>query len=304
MSIDPEDLASAGTPSANLGPKVSNSSEHTVLPVFLATFGAFSLSIVNASVFAVLIGLGMIFSGLVDVGDAQNLEEKMKAIGEIKTLNVAAGVLGTSSALLLVGLVLIARPRNHIVRRLRLYRPKFTDVILISLGMLGLTTALSVVINILGLDQTGSLAEFHRMFQAWSFEEKMAMLPVLALCPGIAEEVFFRGYALTKIELAQGFKSAAIVTAVLFGLIHLDPIHSIAAALMGIYLAYAIRLSGSLWTTIIAHTVNNAMAVLFPDLFADNLGVQVLALILGLLTCGVALFVLYRQTDEPHAAQW
>ena len=130
------------------------------------------------------------------------------------------------------------------------------------------------------------------------------MLPVLALCPGIAEEVFFRGYALTKIELAQGFKFAAIVTAVLFGLIHLDPIHSIAAALMGIYLAYAVRLSGSLWTTIIAHTVNNAMAVLFPDLIPDNLGAQVLVLMLGLLICGVALFVLLRQTREPQAAQW
>jgi uncharacterized protein len=286
-------------------PQVPQRSSHSRLGVFLATAGALILSIFNAAIFVFLICLGVIASGVVDVSAAEDMEGKMRILGEMKVFAVAAGVLGTSSALLMFGLGLTARPRGRMLIRLRLVAPKLKDLVLVTGGMLGLTHALGMIIIFLGLENTGSLAEFNLMFESWSFQEKLGMLPVLALCPGVAEEIFFRGYALTKLELAGGFRSAMIITAVLFGLIHLDPVHSVAAGLMGLYLAYAVHCVGSLWTTIVAHILNNAMAVLFPDLIPDTLLIQVLFCALGLCVCGGVLVIMSRRPqDSSTIATW
>ena len=303
MSLDIKEHANQAelTPSSS-----SANSDHTVIPVLLATSGAIFLSILTASIFAVLISFAMMAFDWIDFSGAESFEEKMKLIGEIKTVSVAAGVLGTSSALLFVGIALSGRPWSRALVRLRLFRPRALDVFWVTVGMLGLTHALGALIYLLGFEQTGSLAEFHQMFEAWTVQDKLVMLPVLALCPGIAEEVFFRGYALKKLELARGFTFALIVTSVLFGLIHFDTIHSVAAGIMGLYLAFAVRLTGSLWTTIFAHIVNNAAAVLFPNLIPASFNSQLLTFMLGLLSCGLALFFLKRSRaePEPHVPQW
>jgi membrane protease YdiL (CAAX protease family) len=280
-------------------------STHKAYPVFLATAGAFLLSLINASLIAALIAAALAGFDILPAETAESLDQQMQSIIAMEPVAVVAGVLGTSSALFLLAVAFVASDRSRILTRLRLRRPAPMDVVLVVTAMLALTHAMGQLIVLLSLDQVGSLAEFNRMFESWTLAERLRMLPILALCPGVAEEVFFRGYALSKLELALGFRPAMLLTALLFGLIHFDPIHSTAAMGMGLFLAYAIHLTQSLWTTMIAHILNNAIAVLLPNLLPDDFGLQIAVLLFSLFVFAMMLFILSRRHHgERASAEW
>src|SRR5205807_2603521 len=85
---------------------------------------------------------------------------------------------------------------------------------------------------------------------------------VLGVMPGFAEEWLFRGYMQTRLKQAWGRWPAIIVTATLFGVMHLDLFQSPFAMLFGIYLGYVAEKSGSIRPTMLCHIVNNSFQVL------------------------------------------
>ncbi|HRG39110.1 MAG TPA: CPBP family intramembrane metalloprotease [Bacteroidia bacterium] len=85
---------------------------------------------------------------------------------------------------------------------------------------------------------------------------------VIAFMAGLSEELFFRGM-LQKV-LIECFKNkhvAVWVGAIIFSAFHLQFYGFIPRVLMGAYLGYLFVWSGSLWPSIIAHTMNNGLAV-------------------------------------------
>ena len=78
------------------------------------------------------------------------------------------------------------------------------------------------------------------------------------LATGLFEEIAFRGYLLGRLGEAVGFPIAAILTSLLFGLVHLSSgfdagVAIVDAVLIGGVLALSIRLTGSLWWAIGFH---------------------------------------------------
>jgi membrane protease YdiL (CAAX protease family) len=86
---------------------------------------------------------------------------------------------------------------------------------------------------------------------------------VIGLLAGIGEELFFRGYMQTRLRERWGAWPAILVTAVLFGLIHMDPWHTPVATGIGVTLGWITELSGSLRPAVLAHVVNNVLSVVF-----------------------------------------
>lgn len=86
-------------------------------------------------------------------------------------------------------------------------------------------------------------------------------LLVMALAPAIAEELFFRG-ALQK-TLAQTMNAhvAIWLTAAIFSAVHLQFYGFVPRMLLGAALGYLFWLTGSIWTNIVAHFVNNALTI-------------------------------------------
>lgn len=85
---------------------------------------------------------------------------------------------------------------------------------------------------------------------------------VIAFMAGLSEELFFRGM-LQKV-LIECFKNKHVgvwVGAIIFSAFHLQFYGFIPRVLMGAYLGYLFVWSGSLWPGIIAHTMNNGLAV-------------------------------------------
>ena len=90
----------------------------------------------------------------------------------------------------------------------------------------------------------------------------LANLFVMALVPAVSEELIFRG-AIQQ-TCANWFRNhhfAILFTAAIFSIIHFDLFNFMPRFFMGILLGYLFYLSGSIWTSIIAHFTNNALIV-------------------------------------------
>tara|TARA_B110000238_G_scaffold161501_1_gene175544 strand:- start:206 stop:1078 length:873 start_codon:yes stop_codon:yes gene_type:complete len=89
-------------------------------------------------------------------------------------------------------------------------------------------------------------------------------LLVMAIIPALGEELLFRGYLQQKIcHWLDKPHFAIIITAILFSAIHMQFQGFLPRFVLGIVLGYLFYWSGSLWLPIIAHFLNNAIAVTF-----------------------------------------
>ena len=81
----------------------------------------------------------------------------------------------------------------------------------------------------------------------------------LTVLPSILEELLFRGVIMQSLRrFGDGF--ALIVSSILFGIIHLNLAQAIPAFLSGLLIGYFVLRTGSIWTGIIIHFVNNSIA--------------------------------------------
>jgi len=89
-------------------------------------------------------------------------------------------------------------------------------------------------------------------------------LLVIAIIPALGEELLFRGYLQQRMTHWLGKPHVAIIiTAILFSAIHMQFQGFLPRFALGLLLGYLFYWSGSLWLPIIAHLLNNAMAVTF-----------------------------------------
>lgn len=116
-----------------------------------------------------------------------------------------------------------------------------------------------------------------------------------AVLPAIIEEWAFRGLIL-KYLLPYGKNGAIIISALLFGLVHIQPIQVIFTFIMGVLLAICYEYTNSLLVPIIVHFLNNAFSVSFL-IFKDNMIFKSIApvLIIALMICAVAAIISFSK---------
>ncbi len=133
-------------------------------------------------------------------------------------------------------------------------------------------------------------------------------LTMLALVPGICEEVLFRGYAQRQFERAAGPAGGILLAGGLFGLYHLRPSQLLPLMVLGFYMAYLVWRTGSLIPAMGVHVVHNGLAVLsaryvetHPDYNLQALeqaSMPWYAILLGFVIVGGVLYVVH--TLAPH----
>jgi membrane protease YdiL (CAAX protease family) len=136
---------------------------------------------------------------------------------------------------------------------------------------------LSTVVSISGLSASGSvfnlalafasgvqsksLAAIDDAIRAASGPEFALLCVAVSVFAPLGEELFFRGYLQSRLVTRFGAAGGVFLTALWFALAHLDPMHSSATFAMGLVLGFSVLRSGSLWVSVVAHMVNNAIAV-------------------------------------------
>ncbi|MHA1674508.1 MAG: lysostaphin resistance A-like protein [Promethearchaeota archaeon] len=78
----------------------------------------------------------------------------------------------------------------------------------------------------------------------------------------IVEELFFRGLMYRGLRQHLSPKISILISAFLFGIVHLDIVQGILAGIMGIFLAWMYEKSGSIYIPILMHILNNAITFL------------------------------------------
>jgi membrane protease YdiL (CAAX protease family) len=89
---------------------------------------------------------------------------------------------------------------------------------------------------------------------------KYAFAAVAALLAPVCEEAAFRGYLQTTFGLRRGPVPAIAASAVLFAVIHVDPVRLPALLALGALFGWLAWRAGSIWPAVAAHAANNATA--------------------------------------------
>lgn len=135
----------------------------------------------------------------------------------------------------------------------------------------------------------------------------------LAVFPALLEELLFRGTLQPFLhDRIQNLHLAIWISAILFSLLHQDLPAFFPRMLMGVFLGYLVVWTGSLWSSIAAHGINNAMVVYLVYLEKNqNLPSYIHAdgnwpweLVLGSLGLTLLTLALIYQFSRKHNAQF
>lgn len=101
-------------------------------------------------------------------------------------------------------------------------------------------------------------------------EYVMAFVALVVIAP-VAEELLFRGYFYGKVRSISRFWLSAVVTSILFGLVHWQWNVGVDVFALSLVLCALREYTGTIWAGVVVHMAKNAVAftILFlrPDLF-------------------------------------
>ncbi|MDQ6941447.1 MAG: CPBP family intramembrane metalloprotease [Candidatus Eremiobacteraeota bacterium] len=90
----------------------------------------------------------------------------------------------------------------------------------------------------------------------------LAILSMVVIAP-IVEEIVFRGLLFGALAGRLGILGSALITALLFGAVHGDPILFPSLVAIGFVAALAYAATGNLWVAIALHALNNSLGAIF-----------------------------------------
>jgi uncharacterized protein len=155
----------------------------------------------------------------------------------------------------LVALAVAVAPMGwRAVPALGFRRAGFWPVVLGTVGAL----IVSVTVTQLGIEPEGvkqamDVARTPALF--------VASLAVMAVLAPLVEEAVFRGLLYGWLAGRWGTTPAWLVSSVLFAAAHVEPAHAILVLPLGLWFGWLRRRTDSLWPSLVAHIVNNGLAV-------------------------------------------
>ena len=105
--------------------------------------------------------------------------------------------------------------------------------------------------------------DFYRRYLAANSPGELALfLLVAAIIPAICEEITFRGLIQSGLRHSFGPKHAVVWSGFLFAVLHLNPWNFLGLWVFGSLLGYLTERCGSVRPAMLAHTLNNALALI------------------------------------------
>ena len=169
------------------------------------------------------------------------------------------------------------------------------------IGTLGLSLALDGLLTLSELRDRSVLAALDEELLGIRGGTLALALLGLGIAPGIAEELLCRGLLQGGLQPRLGAPKAIALAAIAFGALHLEAIHGVLAAVLGLYFGVATYLAGSVRAAILCHTVNNLASVAATAWGASGAPPAPVAVAVGLpVACG-CLWAVWRRAGGPPA---
>ena len=189
-----------------------------------------------------------------------------------------------ASSLALIGIAWLAagRPRRERLRWLpsRVSTPAIVAMIV---GILALSQALESIAILVGVGPGANLDWIARTLAAAGPVGLVLAVVVIGGLAPVGEELFFRGFMLTRLRRVWSAGPAILVTAIAFGVIHGELVHGVLATGIGIYLGLVTERSASVIPAVICHVANNGASVVLSAALGSpqGHGVNAMLLVIG-----------------------
>ncbi len=184
--------------------------------------------------------------------------------------NLESGLIKTQLLLILLPVILILRvSKNDLKQTLRLKKTNFKNYLVAILAAVPIIIIVSIITQLINIIYPIPESYLKAMENLLTMSDGglLRTIIIIAVLPGICEEILFRGFIINGFK-KRGFLSSIVITALLFGIIHLELFKLIPVIIIGIWLGYLVLRTNSLFVPIIAHIINNTLAVLAGN---DNL---------------------------------
>lgn len=123
----------------------------------------------------------------------------------------------------------------------------------------------------------------------------------ISIVPAMTEEFAFRGVIMQPLR-KYGDRFAIVMSALVFGLMHGNAVQAIFAFIVGLLIGYAVIVTGSMWTGIVIHFLNNFVSVML-DIVSEHVGEDVFNIVyvlysVLLVVAGIICLALYVRTKD------
>ena len=169
-------------------------------------------------------------------------------------------------------LFLISR-KEPILSRLRIKSisyPVVVSVVLISLGLIPLVDEMDrILAYAFGHEQV--LAELSDILIIDSTLIGLLLAITVVILAPLGEEILFRGFLQKLLEESwQDITRAVLITSLFFAFIHMNPVWVIQIYFLGVVLGYLAWRTGSIFTSLILHSLNNGTALILTN-YSDTI---------------------------------
>lgn len=130
------------------------------------------------------------------------------------------------------------------------------------IGILALGHVMAAAASLCGIEMGTTLTVLSKTFASLSGLRLALAVAVVGVVAGTAEELLFRGFIQTRFQQRWGSVLAVLLCSVLFGVLHMDVVHSPMAVGLGVYLGYLAVRARSIRLPIFIHVANNTLALL------------------------------------------
>ncbi len=130
-----------------------------------------------------------------------------------------------------------------------------------SLWLVAAAVAVSALFHGLLFGRGLPAQETMRLIQGANRGPRLVIALMTVLVAPMVEEVMFRGLLFRALRARTGFWGAGLISAALFALIHLEPLHCLQLTALGLALAWVYERTGSLWPAVFLHTAQNLLAM-------------------------------------------
>lgn len=273
----------------------------------LAVMSGLAVAVIGASVVgAVLAFVSIALKG----GGAAEMMDQARLSREVMSLPIFGTTL-VVTALGFVGSATLAPylAKLPVKQTLGLNRAHPAAFVAAAVGTLALGPTCDLFVrlskDVLPSIEMGSLEMLEMITRSHPF---LALFPFIALCPGIGEEIFFRGLIQRSIPWPS---IAIVVSAVSFSMIHMDPQHVVGVLPLAFFLAWVAYRTDSTSVTIVAHITNNTAALAAAQLIPadeaegsmkETLTLMPIGWVIALAAIWVIVYVSRRAPETTAAA--
>ncbi|MDR0395040.1 MAG: CPBP family intramembrane metalloprotease, partial [Tannerella sp.] len=173
----------------------------------------------------------------------------------IGTLNALCNIVAFG-IVLFIGFKKSKRKFNEIFKFNKVPLFSWISIVIFMLGFVIVISELDNILNyLLPMPEM-----FKNLFESLVTEQAfIAVLITAAIVPAFTEELFFRGLVLDGFNRNYTPQKAILVSALLFGIIHLNPWQFFGGFIVGLFAAWVCIKANSIWLSIYIHLFNNAL---------------------------------------------